>query len=359
MRNKDHNHSSRVILEPKVLVFGKLIIDTVPSRQCGRTIGGGGSQACLGVTLGHGHSCLLAVVGTDVMRDDTLTMQLQATGADMSKLIVRPEIKTPRYVITYDANEKPAFEEAAGFEFWDTILEMDMMPHLDLAEYKNVEVLHVLVEHGGHSELRTALQLYKSKYPSAILSFEPIIIQNSPQHLYELIPPYLVHGHVVSPDLHTALRVAQLPLSTTEPDHKLLFALKDKWLGYGPSVTVVRNGASGSYVFTKIDPLVVHHVPVVANVKFIDATGAGNAFAAAFSTALVATQGCRVEKWSRKCILWAASVATVIGARVVETEGLPVASSKLRDDVWRDAKDVFSRISPIVLSAGDGNGGGK
>lgn len=191
----------------RVVVVGKVIVDEIVGRSF-VTIGGGAPQAAFGAAVVSEHAPLLvAVVGEDVRCDQELMRQLMATGADLGG-VVFVDLPTPRYRIEIGGDDIPIHGEGTGFERWNDILEIEL-PLPVRPERRPTDVMHVLVERGGYADLRLARR-WKAQ-SGGFLSFEPVILRDSPAEQYDAIREYIPLCDCISPDWHTACRIAQLP----------------------------------------------------------------------------------------------------------------------------------------------------
>mmetsp|Transcript_12985 Transcript_12985/g.39964 ORF Transcript_12985/g.39964 Transcript_12985/m.39964 type:complete len:334 (-) Transcript_12985:41-1042(-) len=329
--------------EHRIAIVGKVLIDEVVTHQqtglsedathtkvsVERSVGGGGPQAAFGAAVVHSlPPVLVAVTGNDFLEaeSESLLDQLKAVGADLSRMQFCP-MRTPTFRIVIE-DEIPHHEEGPGFENWDTILEVELNVPDD---YQTFSVLHVLLERSGYADLRLVRQ-WRARDENLFISMEPIILRGSPQEEYDSVRLLFCEFDLVSPDWHTACRVARLPEESAPPT-----SVMTVWATLGSPVVAIRRGAVGSYVWSREtqQTLYVPSFPVAV----VDVTGAGNAYAAAFSVAYGSLKLSLKE---------AAAYASAVGAAAVMAKGLPPITDGLASVISVMRGDILDRVRPLT-----------
>lgn len=196
--------------ESTILVVGKVLIDEFNEKgRFRKSVGGGGPQAAFGssVVLPEGKPLLVSLAGSDLGSSSELVDILKRTGANLSGVKFL-DLTTPHFRITIDEDDVPKHEQGPGFENWSTILQTDYeIP----GGHESIDTMHVLIERGGFNDLRLARAWRKSASPGSCLSFEPVILRESPQEDYNSFREIVSECDTVSPDWYTACRIAELP----------------------------------------------------------------------------------------------------------------------------------------------------
>eukprot|EP00182_Erythrolobus_australicus_P005933 CAMPEP_0185834616 /NCGR_PEP_ID=MMETSP1353-20130828/5776_1 /TAXON_ID=1077150 /ORGANISM="Erythrolobus australicus, Strain CCMP3124" /LENGTH=317 /DNA_ID=CAMNT_0028533077 /DNA_START=228 /DNA_END=1178 /DNA_ORIENTATION=+ len=291
------------------VVCGRIVIDQVTGFRSRATIGGGAPQALFGAcavgrasvspdTIG-----LLSWLGAEVLEErsaesEDLMQQLRSTQGCLEGVrSLPPHWVTPRYEICYDSNEVPQFTELAGFDRWAQQLALPFTDNCVPSKYCQARLLHVLAEGGGdHECMRFGAKWRAGR--GKLLSIEPIILRGSPDSVYASVLRYLRHDNIdfFSPDVYTLRRlVGHIHLEALDqlgPSQLAGILLRELCPKVADSMQViaVRDGARGSYVWSRAQANAVFHVPAVHELTIVDTTGAGNAYAAALALALTCTQ---------------------------------------------------------------------
>lgn len=246
--------------------FGNIIIDDIvlPSGETHmNTLGGGGTHAIVGMRVWTNQPGLVATVGPDF--DPAHRAMLASYGMDMSGIITRPGEPTARAWQIFEPDERrieifrtseKAFERAKPrFE--------EMPPH-----YLQARGFHLLW--GTLEELLDLVGQLRAANGDVILLWEP-----SPSHVdggRDLIHALLCQVDIVSPNYSEANRMT---------GRTGVEAIVEELLSWGASIVGLRLGADGSAAGTRQDGR-VWRVPAVPPARFVDVTGAGNAYCGGF-----------------------------------------------------------------------------
>ncbi|KAJ8906177.1 hypothetical protein NDN08_002672 [Rhodosorus marinus] len=306
-----------------ILVVGKVLIDEFNEKgRLRRSVGGGGPQAAFGssVVLPEGKPLLISLAGSDLGSSTELVDILRRTGANLSGVKIL-DLITPHFRITIN-DDVPEHEEGPGFENWLTMLQTDYeIP----SGHESIDTMHVLIERGGFNDLRLARAWRKNASPGSFLSFEPVILRESPQEDYNSFRAIVSECDTVSPDCNCFYLSV---VKDSDPREVI-----NEWSTYGPSSVTVRCGREGSYLWDRKEGK-SWHIPIF-EVSTIDVTGAGNAYAAAYATARYVLG---------HAPLYSASLASAAGAAAVLSEGLPPVDDALKKFVYDAAEDIISRV---------------
>lgn len=361
----------------RLAVVSKIIIDTMVESGVQR-LGGGGVQAAVGASLstnGEATISLHAPVGRDFV--STMLHNSLATrhGVDVSPVTCLESVATtPGEIIQYDG-ERMKFTPV-GWDGWQELCAW--VPPLEGGPY---DAVHVIVEGAGTGEVDAILQTCSVHENAAELPFigiEPVMHEVNVQSVNGLCRLSRL-ASLVCPDLRTAIcvrrasmdRSSQFPAAIDEAALtaardpvellQLAAACFDELCMQPGAYLAIRDGAKGSYVYTRPAPGAPMRVwlactpgnrqsewfeaiPAVALPEVADPTGAGNAYAGAFSAQLA----------SGASALDASAVATAVGAAFCRTsEWCPPKVNETRHWVMERAGELRAGAQTQTLSSYD------
>ena len=364
----------------KLAVVSKVIVDTISGVQ---RPGGGGVQAAAGARLSSAAEEAAIAFHAPVGRDFEASMLDPLSNGyrvDVSHVSQLDTVETtPGEIISYGDDDKMEYVPV-GWDGWDTLCSWEP-PNVT-----GYDALHVIVEGGGSGEVRSVLGAFadaRAESPSRTLCIgvEPILHECSAKALDGLREVTRI-ATMCSPDLPTARCIAQVAAAddasefTCRPadaDTAVLSALRADIAEDGSSlaamaaacfdelcmqpgaILAIRDGASGSYLYTRPSPTApvwqwladigsreyewLAHVPAAELEQVVDPTGAGNAYAGALCAQLAA--GVEPER--------AAALATAVGAAFCrEAEWAPVEPEEARRWVGTASSEVLTRLRVVV-----------
>ena len=204
-------------------MLSKIIVDRVDGVW---RLGGGGVQAAVGSRLAcaAANCALFAPVGADFDRamlgalaEGALPMShawllngrlndhchLAGHGVDVEEVRQLPHVeRTPAELISYGAHGEMLFENV-GWEGWDELCSWVPAPRVG-----GFDAWHIIAEGGGRGEADAVLSLAPEELPGMV-SVEPVMHSVDASAVTQLARLTCLAA-VVSPDLRTALRIAQL-----------------------------------------------------------------------------------------------------------------------------------------------------
>lgn len=383
-------------------VVSKVIVDTISGVQ---RAGGGGVQAAVGAKVGAllassasgiEDVSLHAPVGRDFDRSLLARFDDYGIKYESSVLQVDSVGTTPGEIISYDDNVDDGRMQftPVGWDGWEELCEWEPPTILAAAAAAGrategaLDAFHVLVEGAGAGEVRSVLEAAAASRKAGVglptIGVEPIMHEVTAQSVAGL-RRLTMFATLCSPDLPTAVCMRDVAVATPSngegvevgsrpaalgrdalaemraDDDALLelgCAVFDELAMQPGAILAIRDGAHGSYLYSRPTPDAPPHqwlasvasrdsewlvrVPAVALDEVADPTGAGNAYAGAFSAQLAAG----VHPIN------AAATATAVGAAFCQTaEWAPPCPDAMRAWVERERVPVEDRSQVVVPGA--------
>ncbi|MGQ9553744.1 MAG: carbohydrate kinase family protein [Anaerolineae bacterium] len=263
------------------------LVDQMELHTGGCAVNTGISLAKIGVDVS-----VLGAVGADGFGDFVIS-ELEKYKVDARGVRRKSGVNTSATMVMVDADGERRFLHYLGANA--KLSEDDV----DLTVVEGARILHIagaLVMPGIDGE-PTARVLKRAKGMGLTTSYDTV--WDAKGNWMRLVEPCLPYIDVMLP----SLAEAQMITGKTLPQD-----VAQVFMSYGVSIVGLKMGEEGSYVRSKDDELFVP--PYI--VEAVDATGAGDAYAAGFLTGLI--QGWELEKTARFANAVGALCVTAVGA---------------------------------------------
>lgn len=314
--------------EVQYLIYGKTIIDTIRLNNgtlVPNMLGGGGTQGCFGAALWSHSVGFLSRSGFD--RDPAHEANMRQMGVDLQGWVQYEDLPTLRGMMSYDekeqlmaSKERPRETVIMTHDLWKEMLGR-AIPIPDA--YQHPRAIHLITEYAHEPMVASAREL---KAKGAIFSLEPLIDHREWRNREEIIG-LLAEVEIATPDFPSASGIA----GSSDP----LTVLK-YWSRLGPELIAIRNGAEGSYIWSRDEDMFWHLPPVATTV--VDPTGAGNSYG-----------GGLVVGWSEhRSARHAAAYAGIAASYVVGVVGFPAITPTLRGEAHARVNETIATMRPMV-----------
>ena len=332
-----------------VVVVGKIIIDEYGQDQSKATVsvGGGGPQAAFGaaaalaILSGDNQDppsrqpvILIGPVGGDdwTEREERALRETLGNAVSNVRLLPGKSLRTPRIQLWHDGNQNiqwrplnDSFGPLGAGGLWRLPRATDF---LDVLEASEVVTCHVIIEGGAHSpgDGEDSAFLLDPNVQECIqfLGIEPVVFLSEDT------------GRVSESDVQSCTsRLGRIPSSNlVSPDNHLFQEVQSTfWDGME---VAVRNGPKGSLFIDRCGKKLRIPAATLATQdgEPINPTGAGNSYAAAFTT-------CR---GSGASIVDSACIAAAVGAVFCEYEHMPPWSASVLRRIREAANEVGNKV---------------
>lgn len=294
---------------PDFIAYGKIHIDTlVQVSKSESFLGGGGPQAVFGMCLWSDSVGFLTRSGVDI--EPRFAEQIEGLGANLEGWKKFDDLPTPQIRLVYDENEYMVDAGIVDKEAW---LTMQKTPIHIPDSYQQAKAVHFVTEWTDTPMERAAQVLRKG---GALFSLEPLI-DNAHWDNVEAMKAFFPEADIVTPDFPSASKIAGSDDPKTILQH---------WSTFGTQLVAVRDGARGSYVWSR-DEDVFWHMPPVPVDEVVDPTGAGNAYGGGLCVGWVETQDART----------AAAYGTIAAWTLLQVPGVPPITAESK----QQARDLL------------------
>jgi len=268
-------------------------------------IGGGGTYASIGARIWLPAHRLGMIIDRGNDFPPSIQTKLDSYGSDMWLFRDRSDIGTTRAMNSYKGDHR-------SFDYLTPRIRITSRD-LTKTELAETSTLHFICSPSRAASILSEVREIDGWHPTTI--YEPIPDRCIPEEL-----PALIHVlpsiAVLSPNAEEALSLLSMP---RPPTKQLIELAASKFLDMGvgkagAGCVIVRSGAMGAYVATRVKG--GQWVDAFWNniTKIIDVTGAGNSFLGGLAAGLLLADGDVYE---------ATFYATVSAGFTIEQEGLP------------------------------------